>query len=90
MKKIIKNVTDDDLISRTFFIPSGVTKICKHAFFGCTSLTNITIPDSVVVIGVMAFYGCTNLKKVSLPKKVKMGHSVFERCRPDIEIEYRD
>jgi hypothetical protein len=38
----------------------------------------------------MAFYGCTSLKKVSLPKKVKLSYSVFDRCHPDLKIEYRD
>ena len=48
------------------------------------------IPEGVTEIGDYAFYECSSLKKVSLPKKVKLGHSVFHGCPPDLEIEYRD
>jgi hypothetical protein len=34
------------------------------AFFGCTSLTSVTIPDSVTTIGSTAFFGCTNLTSI--------------------------
>ena len=35
--------------------------IGKQAFYGCTSLTSVTIPDSVTSIGEKAFYDCTKL-----------------------------
>ena len=38
--------------------------IGDHAFYGCTSLTNITIPDRVTSIGVNAFHSCSNLANV--------------------------
>ena len=41
-------------------ITSG-EEIGAYAFFGCTSLTSITIPDSVTKIGGFAFSGCSGL-----------------------------
>ena len=38
-----------------------VTAIGDEAFYGCTSLTGVTIPDSVTSIGKYAFSGCKSL-----------------------------
>ena len=51
-------------------ILDGVTGINSYAFYGCISLTNITIPDSVKGIGWSAFYGCSSLKSITIPNGV--------------------
>ena len=62
-------------------IGSGVTSIGKYAFYGCTSLTEVTLPDSVTVIGNYAFYGCTGLTSVTIPNSVtSIGNSAFRSC----------
>ena len=50
-------------------ITFGKTRsIAACTFYGCTSLTSVTIPDNVIVIGQDAFGRCTGLKTVELPE----------------------
>ncbi len=48
----------------------SVTSIGDWAFYGCSSLTSITIPESVTNIGGHAFYGCGNLTSITIPESV--------------------
>ena len=62
-------------------IPASVTEIGEGAFFGCSSLTSISIPPSVTEIGHSAFFGCSNLTSISIPSSVtEIGHSAFSGC----------
>ena len=44
-----------------------VNKIGKEAFYGCASLTNISLPDSVTHIEAFAFGECKALTNIELP-----------------------
>lgn len=45
-------------------IPASVTSIGNWAFYGCSSLTTVTIPASVTSIGYAAFAYCSSLSEV--------------------------
>ena len=62
-------------------IPEGVTCIGEGAFWGCTSLTNISIPESVTSIGNKAFQYCSSLTNINIPESVtSIGNDAFYCC----------
>ncbi|MBQ5710962.1 MAG: leucine-rich repeat domain-containing protein, partial [Alistipes sp.] len=61
--------------------PDSVTKIEWRAFYGCSSLTSITIPDSVTTIEGGAFKDCSSLTSITIPDSVtEIGYCAFEGC----------
>ena len=77
--------------SKTYTIPDSVIDIAELAFFGCTSLTRITILDGVGYIGYEAFYECTSLESVSLGNSVtNIGDNAFYGCESLTSITIPD
>jgi len=76
--------------SGAVIIPSSITyngttysvkSIREDAFYGCPSLTSVTIPSSVTSIGNWAFYNCTSLTSVSMWNIVtSIGNFAFKNC----------
>ena len=59
----------------------SVTSIGSSAFFGCSSLTSITIPESVTSIGNSAFSSCSSLTSIVIPNSVmNIGDNAFSYC----------
>ncbi len=60
---------------------TGVTKIPRYLFAGCTGLEEITVPDTVTVIECEAFNDCLSLKSAAIGNAVtEIQDSVFGWC----------
>ena len=58
-----------------------MTTIEEDTFYGCKSLTSVTIPNSVTTIEDFAFAFCEKITSVTIPNSVtKIGNSVFWGC----------
>ena len=78
---IVSNTYDTAKECWVIKFDGDVTAIGDYAFYGCTSLTSITIPDSVTTIGYMAFYDCDSLTSVTIPDSVtSIGDYAFDDC----------
>lgn len=79
--KLIRLIDNEGKEIKDYIIPSGVTSIRNHAFYGCTGLTSITIPNSVTSIGEEAFSDCTGLNSVTISGSVtEIGNRAFLNC----------
>ena len=57
------------------------TEIKQYAFYGCTTIKNVTLGDSVTAIGDGAFYNCDSLSVITIGKNVsKIGCNAFTSC----------
>ena len=62
-------------------ILNRISRIDDYAFFGCQSITTITLPVTVTTIGQYAFSGCSSLTSISIPNSVtSFGEYAFSEC----------
>ena len=55
-----------------------VATIGEYAFYGCSSITSVTLPESLNTIQGWAFYKCSSLTSVSIPASVTdFGNYIF-------------
>lgn len=72
----------------TYYIPTSLTNVritggvlLYGAFYGCSSLTQLTLPENLTEVGKYAFYQCSGLKEISLPSGVtSIGSYAFAGC----------
>ena len=78
--KIVKG-GDIYFYSSYFYCYTSDDVIGAYAFYGCSSLTSLTLPSNVTKISESAFEGCSGLTSLTLPSNVtKIGESAFEGC----------
>ena len=59
----------------------SVTSIGRDAFYGCSSLTSVTIGNNVTIIGDFAFSFCEHLQSITIPNSViSIGSWAFQQC----------
>ncbi len=62
-------------------VPETVTKIDRYAFYGCSSLANISLHEGIQYIGDYAFTCCSSLIKMTIPSTVtNNGRYWFNSC----------
>ena len=78
--KIVKG-GDIYFYSSYFYCYTSDDVIGGYAFYGCSSLTSLTLPSNVTKIGESAFSGCSGLTSLTLPSSVtSIGESAFSGC----------
>ena len=58
-----------------------VTQMSGQVFWGCDSLTELTLPSTISEISLNAFFGCTRLAKVNMPSSIEeIQSNAFREC----------
>lgn len=53
-------------------------QISDYMFYGCSTLTNLTLPQDITAIGAHAFDGCLNLSNIGMSDRIQtIGESAF-------------
>lgn len=71
----------ENIKSREIYISDGITKINRHAFRFCSSLTTVRLPNTLSEICEGAFLSCKNLETIKFPKSLQIiGDHAFANC----------
>ncbi|MCQ2298334.1 MAG: leucine-rich repeat domain-containing protein [Bacteroidales bacterium] len=68
---------------------TGTSEIKPWAFYGCTTITSVTVHNTIGRIGHHAFFGCSNLRSISTPAKtVGCANPTSDMPKTTSAIEY--
>ena len=72
-------------------IDTGINKIGKCSFYGCTSLETLELPEGLTEIDSSSFTGCKKLKNINFPESLtKVNFSAFKNCSSLTEVTISD
>ena len=70
-------------------VESGVTTIGSYAFYGFSSLTEVSLPEGLTMICMEAFEAAVSLEKVTIPSSVsQVGDLAFNGCSALSEVTF--
>lgn len=70
-------------------VESGVTTIGSYAFYGFSSLTEVSLPEGLTMICMEAFEAAVSLEKVTIPSSVsQVGDLAFNGCAALSEVTF--
>ena len=73
----------------SYSLPDTTNFVEAYAFYGCTSLTEVSFPNRVGGIDNCAFKNCTSLRKIDLGDILNyIGKETFRNCSKLTEIEF--
>ena len=76
-----KRLLEGNVELKEYTVRKGTRVICDCAFWGCNSLTSLTLPSSLQSIGDSAFEDCSSLTSLTLPSSLQsIGDSAFWGC----------
>ena len=76
-----KRLLEGNVELKEYTVRKGTRVICDHAFYGCSSLSSLTLPSSLQSIGDRAFEDCESLTSLTLPSSLQsIGDRAFEDC----------
>lgn len=68
-------------------LPSTCTVIGDYAFYGCPSITELTLATNTKRVGAHAFNGCQNITAVTLPMVEEIGKGAFLQCEKLVDLD---
>lgn len=87
-RDLFKNCTSLKKVTFSVKDPKAELSINDSAFYGCSSLTEITFPPKLKKIGNLAFSLCSSLLKITFPQEsgFQIGNSAFKSCSKLTEV----
>ena len=90
IKFALNSLSSDIYVNLDLSKTTGLTSIGDYAFYGCSSLTSVTIGNSVTSIGDYAFRNCSNLTNLTIPDSVtSIGSYAFDGCSSLTTVNYK-